>query len=53
MYLHAESSLEAVAGSVHAGSVADNLLIAYETLLKINVVERKEMGVLKEWLKLF
>ena len=53
MYLHTEKSLAAVNESMKAGSVADNLFAAYEALLKINVVEEREMNVLKEWLKLF
>jgi hypothetical protein len=53
MYLHAEKSLEAVVRSIGNGSVADNLLNAYEALLKINVVEEREITVLKEWLKQF
>lgn len=51
MYLHTEKSLEAVAGAMQAGSVKDNLYHAYEALLKINVVEQREMTVLDEWLK--
>jgi hypothetical protein len=53
MYLHTEKSLEAVSRSITRVSVADNLHNAYEALLKINVVEEREMAVLKEWLKLF
>lgn len=53
MYLHTEKSLEAVKSSIMSGSVADNLQSAYEALLKINVVEEREMKVLSEWLKLF
>ncbi|HEY6502374.1 MAG TPA: STELLO glycosyltransferase family protein, partial [Chitinophagaceae bacterium] len=53
MYLHTEKSLEAVSKSVSIGSVTDNLYSAYEALLKINVVEEREMTVLKEWLKVF
>ncbi|HEY6503457.1 MAG TPA: STELLO glycosyltransferase family protein, partial [Chitinophagaceae bacterium] len=53
MYLHTEKSLEAVSRSVSSGSVTDNLYSAYEALLKINVVEEREMTVLKEWLKVF
>lgn len=53
MYLHTEKSLEAVVKSTGSGSVPDNLYNAYEALLKINVVEEREMVVLKEWLKLF
>jgi glycosyltransferase involved in cell wall biosynthesis len=53
MYLHTEKSLEAVNKSISSGSVAANLHNAYEALLKINVVEEREMTVLKEWLKLF
>lgn len=52
MYLHTEKSLEAVIKSIRNGSVKDNLYNAYEALLKINVVEEKEMNVLNEWLKL-
>lgn len=51
MYLHTEKSLEAVAGAMGGGSVKDNLYNAYEALLKINVVEQREMTVLNEWLK--
>lgn len=53
MYLHTEKSLEAVRKAISNVSVADNLYNAYEALLKINVVEEREMNVLKEWLKLF
>jgi hypothetical protein len=53
MYLHTEKSLEAVSKITSNTSVADNLYNAYEALLKINVVEQREMTVLKEWLKLF
>jgi hypothetical protein len=53
MYLHTEKSLEAVNASLTNGTVAHNLQNAYEALLKINVVEDREMKVLSEWLKLF
>jgi hypothetical protein len=53
MYLHVEKSLEAVSKSITSTSVAGNLYSAYEALLKINVVEEREMTVLKEWLKVF
>ena len=53
MYLHTEKSLTAVTNSISKGTVAENLYNAYEALLKINVVEEREMKVLKEWLKLF
>jgi glycosyltransferase involved in cell wall biosynthesis len=53
MYLHTEKSLEAVRKSTQNVSVMENLHNAYEALLKINVVEQREMSVLKEWLKLF
>ncbi len=52
MYLHIEKSIEAVRAAVGAGSVKDNLLRAYEALLKINVVETREMDVLEQWLQL-
>lgn len=51
MYLHTEKSLEAVSKAMSNASVKDNLYNAYEALLKINVVEEREMTVLKEWLK--
>jgi hypothetical protein len=51
MYLHTEKSFEAVSSAMKAAPVKDNLYAAYEALLKINVVEPKEMGVLEEWLK--
>ncbi len=51
MYLHTEKSLEAVKVAMATGSVKDNLLAAYEALLKIGVVEPREMAVLGEWLK--
>ena len=51
MYLHTEKSLEAVAGVMHGSSVIDNLHNAYEALLKIGVVEDRELVVLNEWLK--
>lgn len=53
MYLHTEKSLTAVNNSMSPASVADNLYNAYEALLKINVVEEREMAVLNQWLKLF
>jgi hypothetical protein len=53
MYLHTEKSLEAVSKSTSNVSVTDNLYNAYEALLKINVVEEREMTVLQEWLKQF
>lgn len=52
MYLHVEKSLEAVRKAMKAGSVKDNLHAAYQSLLAIDVVERREMMVLEEWLKL-
>ena len=51
MYLHTEKSLEAVSKAMSNASVKDNLYNAYEALLKINVVEEREMVVLNEWLK--
>lgn len=51
MYLHTEKSLEAVNKAMSNVSVKDNLYNAYEALLKINVVEEKEIKVLNEWLK--
>jgi hypothetical protein len=51
MYLHTERSLNVVMGSLQSGTVKDNLFNAYEALLKINVVEEREMMVLNEWLK--
>ena len=53
MYLHAEKSLDAVIKAVSNTSVAGNLYNAYEALLKINVVEQRELNVLNEWLKVF
>lgn len=53
MYLHTEKSLEAVIKAVGQGPVKDNLHQAYEALLKINVVEEREITVLEEWLKVF
>ena len=53
MYLHTEKSLEAVSKITSNVGVKDNLYNAYEALLKINVVEEREMTVLQEWLKLF
>jgi glycosyltransferase involved in cell wall biosynthesis len=53
MYLHTEKSLEAVRKSISSATVKDNLYNAYEALLKINVVDEREMTVLHEWLKLF
>jgi glycosyltransferase involved in cell wall biosynthesis len=53
MYLHTEKSLEAVSKSISGNTVKDSLHNAYEALLKINVVEEREMTVLAEWLKLF
>jgi glycosyltransferase involved in cell wall biosynthesis len=53
MYLHTEKSLEAVKHAMSSSSVKDNLYNGYEALLKIKVVEEKEMLVLEEWLKLF
>lgn len=51
MYLHAEKSLNVVMSAIKSGTVKDNLFTAYESLLKINVVEEREMNVLNEWLK--
>jgi STELLO glycosyltransferases len=53
MYLHTEKSLEAVSKSTTNASVKENLYNVYEALLKINVVDEREITVLKEWLKLF
>ncbi|MEO8405317.1 MAG: STELLO glycosyltransferase family protein [Chitinophagaceae bacterium] len=53
MYLHVEKSFEAVNKAMSKGSVKDNLVNAYEALLKIKVVEEREMTVLNEWLKQF
>jgi glycosyltransferase involved in cell wall biosynthesis len=53
MYLHIEKSLEAVSKNIRNAPVKDNLYNAYEALLKINVVEQREMTVLNEWLKVF
>ncbi|MBC7949891.1 MAG: DUF288 domain-containing protein [Chitinophagaceae bacterium] len=53
MYLHTEKSLTAVTATVREGSVTDNLWNAYEALLKLGVVEDREMTVLREWLKVF
>jgi hypothetical protein len=53
MYLHTEKSFEAVNKSISSASVRDNLFNAYEALLKINVVEQRELNVLAEWLKVF
>jgi glycosyltransferase involved in cell wall biosynthesis len=53
MYLHAEKSLETVSRATTNASITGNLHNAYEALLKINVVEAREMTVLQEWLKLF
>jgi hypothetical protein len=51
MYLHTETSLEAVAAAMGDRPVKDNLWQAYEALLKLSIVEKKEMDVLSEWLK--
>ncbi|MEO5564911.1 MAG: STELLO glycosyltransferase family protein, partial [Chitinophagaceae bacterium] len=51
MYLHTEKSLQTVIGAMSSASVKDNLYDAYKALLKINVVEEREMIVLEEWLK--
>lgn len=53
MYLHTEKSFNAVRNAIRGQSVKDDLYQAYEALLKINVVEEKEMTVLSEWLKCF
>lgn len=53
MYLHTEKSLEAVQKAMGFGSVTDNLFSAYEAMLKLGVVENREMMVLNEWLKQF
>jgi hypothetical protein len=53
MYLHTEKSLEAVSKVMRNAPVTDNLYDAYESLLKINVVEKREIEVLKEWLNQF
>lgn len=52
MYLHTEKSFEAVQKVMKQGSVKDNLFDAYQALLEINVVEKRELIVLEEWLKL-
>ncbi|RYY53346.1 MAG: DUF288 domain-containing protein [Chitinophagaceae bacterium] len=52
MYLHTETSLEAVAAAVGQRSVKDNLWQAYEALLRLSIVEKREMDVLAEWLRL-
>ncbi len=52
MYLHTEKTYSTVMDAVKAGSVKDNLFTAYESLLRIGVVEEREMNVLGEWLKL-
>ena len=51
MYLHTEKSLNVVMGSIKSGTVKENLFSAYESLLKIKVVEEREMNLLNEWLK--
>jgi hypothetical protein len=51
MYLYTEKSFEAVCNAMSKASIKDNLYNAYEALLKINVVEEREMTVLNEWLK--
>lgn len=51
MYLHTEKSLAAVISAMSNAPVKDNLYNAYEALLKIDVVEKREMTVLNEWLK--
>lgn len=51
MYLHTEKSFEAVQKAMSSMPVKDNLYNAYEALLRINVVEEKEIMVLGEWLK--
>jgi hypothetical protein len=53
MYLHTEKSMETVKRSVGNVSVKDNLFNAYESLLKIGVVEEREINVLKAWLQYF
>ncbi len=50
MYLHAEKSLDAVRQAIGKGDIKADLLAAYEALLKINVVEEREIKVLEEWL---
>jgi hypothetical protein len=51
MYLHIEKSLDAVNKAMGSAAVKDNLYNAYEALLKIGVVNEKEMDVLGEWMK--
>ncbi|MET0635986.1 MAG: STELLO glycosyltransferase family protein [Chitinophagaceae bacterium] len=51
MYLHTETALEAVSSAMGKGSVKDNLWAAYESLLGLGIVEKREMAVLTEWLK--
>jgi hypothetical protein len=53
MYLHTQKSLEAVCKSISTGSVTGNLYNAYEALLKIKVADKREIVLLKEWLKVF
>lgn len=52
MYLHTERALQAVINAVGSGSVKQNMMQAYEALLKEGVVEQREIVVLSEWLNL-
>ncbi len=51
MYLHTEKSMEAVIKAMSNTTVKDNVHNAYEALLKIGVVEERELAVLNEWLR--
>ncbi len=53
MYLHVEKSLRTVQDAISGNTVQEDLLQAYEALLKIGVVEAREMDVLTAWLKVF
>lgn len=52
MYLHTERALQTVIHAVGNGTVKENMLQAYEALLKEGIVEERELGILNEWLRL-
>ena len=52
MYLHTERALQTVINAVGNGTVKENMVQAYEALLKEGVVEERELVILNEWLQL-
>ena len=51
-YLHPERIVAVVGGAIRGGGqIADDLMLAYEALLKAGIVLDREMRVLEAWLK--